>query len=262
MDFFFEYPDSISYDFNSQGFRDREWPNSNPEQAIWCVGDSQTLGVGCAIDRTWPRRLAQLTGINTVNVSQLAVSNDWIRRMAQQVLVNIQPRVMVVCWGFVSWCEHDWLVEANCHWQEYYSCIKDDSWPICPHITDITTLPTHILDEMKRDHPQGWRGWDDLDVLYYEYDRTTQICKGTIEQDIAALIQHVKDLQNLSGQVKIIFSANPWFAPMDLENHILDEMARISTVIDPPDLLDRARDIDHYGPLTAESFAFEIAKNI
>ena len=45
---FYSYPYSVSYQFNSRGFRDNEWP-ADIHNSIWCFGDSFTVGLGYSI---------------------------------------------------------------------------------------------------------------------------------------------------------------------------------------------------------------------
>lgn len=99
---FKHYPWPVAYEYNSRGFRDREWPQTIEEMrdCVWCVGDSFTLGIGCPIDHTWPRVVEQQTGVKTINMSMDGASNDWISRRAQQVQAIIKPRAMVVLWSY------------------------------------------------------------------------------------------------------------------------------------------------------------------
>lgn len=263
LNFYLDYPDEITYRFNSQGFRDREWPEHDAAQSIWCVGDSQTLGVGLAFEKIWPSMLQDFTSQSTVNISQLAANNDWIARMAEQILLHVQPKIMVVCWSFISWCDSNWVSEANRAWNSYYTNVKDVSWPTCDDFRDIGRLPADILQEMKTIHHRGWLNWDDPAVVYQNQPKTTVISRATIEQDIERLLGLVQQLQKYASNTKIIYSASPWFAPLEFENIILDSIAEITPwVVDPPDVIDYARDIDHYGPDTAANFAQDLAERI
>jgi hypothetical protein len=105
---FDRYAKQISYHMNSRGFRDREWPESVQalQHAIWCVGDSYTLGLGVPEEHTWPRLLEQHTGSRCINISMDGASNDWICRRAQDIVRVISPRWMVVQWSFIERWEH------------------------------------------------------------------------------------------------------------------------------------------------------------
>lgn len=92
--------DQIDYKFNSRGFRDQEWPH-DVDSAIWCVGDSYTVGIGQPFAAIWPQQLATITGKRTINISMDGASNAWIARRAQQILHTIQPAVMILHWSFL-----------------------------------------------------------------------------------------------------------------------------------------------------------------
>ena len=45
---FKSYPYSVSYQYNSRGYRDHEWPD-DLQNAVWCIGDSFTVGIGSPV---------------------------------------------------------------------------------------------------------------------------------------------------------------------------------------------------------------------
>lgn len=99
---FAQYPFAVDYRYNNRGFRDQEWPNSVEElqQAIWCVGDSFTVGLGQPFEHIWPQMLQQVLRQRTINVSMDGASNSWIARRARQILTEVQPRVMIIMWSY------------------------------------------------------------------------------------------------------------------------------------------------------------------
>lgn len=102
-EWFDQYPYSVSYNFNSRGFRDDEWPTSRGElqNAIWCFGDSFTVGLGSPRTHTWPYVLQTRSGKRTINISMDGASNDWISRRALQVKNEINPSNIVIMWSFL-----------------------------------------------------------------------------------------------------------------------------------------------------------------
>lgn len=100
---FYKYPHDVEYHYNSRGFRDAEWPTDPDDlkDAIWCLGDSFTVGLGSPIDHIWPRVLQARTGIRTINISMDGASNDWISRQAKQIQQEIQPYHMVIMWSYL-----------------------------------------------------------------------------------------------------------------------------------------------------------------
>jgi len=107
-DHFKSYPHTVEYRYNSRGFRDAEWPKSKQElqQAIWCIGDSFTVGIGSAQSHTWPAVAQRRTHTRTVNISMDGASNVWIARQARQVLKHIQPQHCVIQWSFLHRTEN------------------------------------------------------------------------------------------------------------------------------------------------------------
>ena len=105
---FKQYPYPITYDYNSRGFRDQEWPESVEElkNAIWCVGDSFTVGLGSPIEHTWPWLLQKQTGRRVINISMDGASNNWIARRANLIQKEIAPDNIVIMWSYVHRREH------------------------------------------------------------------------------------------------------------------------------------------------------------
>ena len=99
---FKNYPHKVEYSYNSRGFRDAEWPDSVEElkNAIWCIGDSFTVGVGSPLKHTWPYLLQQQTGRRCINVSMDGASNEWIARKTQKIIKEINPTDIVIMWSY------------------------------------------------------------------------------------------------------------------------------------------------------------------
>lgn len=101
-DHFNTYPHKISYQYNSRGFRDDEWPETIEElrECIWCFGDSFTVGIGSPLEHTWVRILQERTGKRCINISLDGASNNWISRKILRVIEEINPDNIVVQWSF------------------------------------------------------------------------------------------------------------------------------------------------------------------
>jgi hypothetical protein len=99
---FVNYPHRVEYVYNSRGFRDAEWPNTLAElrDAVWCLGDSFTVGVGQPFEHTWPQVLQKHTALKTINVSMDGASNQWIVRRARDILREIDPKRMIIMWSY------------------------------------------------------------------------------------------------------------------------------------------------------------------
>jgi hypothetical protein len=106
---FADYPFSVEYNYNSRGFRDQEWPNSVEElkNAIWCVGDSFTVGLGSPIEHTWPWLLQKQTGRRVINVSLDGAGNNWSARRTALIQKEINPTNIVVMWSYIHRRENE-----------------------------------------------------------------------------------------------------------------------------------------------------------
>lgn len=98
---YLQYPHKISYQFNSRGFRDQEWPD-DLKNAVWCVGDSITVGIGSPLEHTWPKQLSKLSGYRTINLGLRGANNRAIAEMANTVLREVQPKNMIIVWSFLE----------------------------------------------------------------------------------------------------------------------------------------------------------------
>lgn len=102
---FINWPHSIEYKYNTRGFRDQEWP-LNLKSAVWCLGDSFTVGLGSCFEHTWPQVLSQHSQQRVINVSMDGASNEWIARTICDVYDLAQPRNMVIMWSYLHRREH------------------------------------------------------------------------------------------------------------------------------------------------------------
>jgi hypothetical protein len=105
---FKSYPHDIEYQYNSRGFRDTEWPTDLTElqNAIWCFGDSFTVGIGSPLTHTWVNILQSRTGQRCINVSLDGASNAWIARKAIKAIEVIKPSLVVIQWSYITRAEH------------------------------------------------------------------------------------------------------------------------------------------------------------
>lgn len=99
-DHWLKYNKPVTYTFNSRGFRDEEWPE-DINNAIWCFGDSFTLGMGQPQNEIWPKLLQTPTAIRTINISMNGASNDWIARKVIDLLSVATPRAICIQWSFL-----------------------------------------------------------------------------------------------------------------------------------------------------------------
>lgn len=128
---FKNYPYQITYQYNSRGFRDDEWPVSLAElkNSVWCVGDSFTVGIGSPREHTWTHILQQIHGSRTINVSMDGASNFWIARKILEIIQQISPKFIVVQWSYIHRAEiNDTTLsdeDRRLHWNnDFFNDVK------------------------------------------------------------------------------------------------------------------------------------------
>ena len=230
----------IEYQYNSRGFRDQEWPE-DLKSAVWCLGDSFTVGLGMPQDQTWPGLLES----RTVNISLDGASNGWISRQACIVLEQLQPKVMVIHWSYSHRREKALESVLLPIWNEYYGAIRDPAWPDRADYRSVDQLPQHVQTALQQDARYNcWHSDFDIDLLRkLHYSETPT----TVEQDLAYTQNCVDLLDQAATTTKIIHSFIPaWHAgPAQVHS--------TNTVLDPVVQSDLARDGYHYGPNTMQS---------
>lgn len=102
---FTQWPHSIDYRYNSRGFRDQEWPE-DLESAVWCLGDSFTVGLGSCFEHTWPQVLGQHSQRRVITVAMDGASNEWIARTACDAYDLAGPSDIVIMWSYLHRREH------------------------------------------------------------------------------------------------------------------------------------------------------------
>lgn len=100
-DHFLNYPKKITYRYNSRGFRDNEWPDDLTD-AIWCVGDSFTEGIGQPFEDTWPQILSNKLNSTCLNIGEQGCSNDTMALRIQEIYKLYKPNLIVVMWSYLS----------------------------------------------------------------------------------------------------------------------------------------------------------------
>jgi hypothetical protein len=103
--FFKNFPLSIGYNYNSRGFRDNEWP-ADLQNAVWCVGDSFTVGLGLPFELTWPQQLQKQINFPVIIIAMDGASNQWIARQINLINSEIRPKHLIAMWSYFHRREH------------------------------------------------------------------------------------------------------------------------------------------------------------
>ena len=248
---FKNYPYKVEYVYNSRGFRDTEWPESLEElkNAIWCIGDSFTVGLGSPLEHTWPYLLQQQTGRRCINVSMDGTSNEWIARKGISLVNTISPDIVIAHWSYTNRRE-----SMTFEWANHYNNIKDPSWPVCNSFDDIDKLPNYIQLEIKQMH--------DIGVLTrHDEERRTNVLNVTAEDDNINTLSSISALIRACTSTKLVHSFVPYFCRADLEQQFFSQFSNIADYVKYSQI-DTARDGHHYDILTAQSFVDKLVEQI
>lgn len=118
---FDQYPDNVSYCFNSAGYRTHNTIGPNP---VLVIGDSFTLGMGVNANQRYTDIMEQRLQHQILNFSLNGASNDWISRKLGQLLEVIQPRAVIVHYTFSHRRERpypDWHDDERTECEPFYS---------------------------------------------------------------------------------------------------------------------------------------------
>ena len=246
------YPHAINYRYNSRGFRDTEWPDSLHElkNAIWCVGDSFTVGLGSAYEHIWPQVLQKIINQRTINVSMDGASNNWIARQAGKILNELSPKTMVIHWSYIHRREVDLNQALDKKWKIFYNDIRGSDWPDCDR-SHYHSLPLDIRNEIDQIHG----GWNDF---ISDEDRRVLAVSCSDQEDIRNTVDCVALVESYKSTCKIIHSFIPQFVPMRLKGTIESQVPGL--VIPETVLLDLARDGHHYDVLTSNWLVDQIQR--
>ena len=239
---FARYPHKVIYNYNSRGFRDREWPD-NLQDAIWCIGDSFTVGLGAPIEHTWPYLLEQRTGQRTINVSMDGAANDWISRRTVDIIKEIDPKKIIVHWSYLQRREADDATALEQKWKYTYSQLYEKSWPKMIPFNEFDTLPLEIQTKIKDSCD-----WDTFHEINDESRRMWRIKIG--EGDIENGISNINKVNQPNS--KVIHSFVPEFSAKEDTEKFYVELDKLDVkyIAEIPKL-DLARDYHHYGLASA-----------
>jgi hypothetical protein len=263
---FLDYPHTVDYQYNSRGFRDSEWPDSfdDLQNAIWCIGDSFTVGIGSPYAFTWSQVLSKATNRRCINISMDGASNTWIARRAHQIIQDVNPTHIVVLWSYIhrrespdshlpddlrimfddksSLVRDDLKDFINCY-NKVSSCATSTNTSVFnaavpnyipENFGDTDGKITHIIQSWANIKDSTWgdppRDKDEFDIL-----------PNHIKNDVYV---HAPDL------------------PKDIEQYGFWYKFRQQNQLLQLINLDHARDYHHFDKITSEFFVQEICKNI
>jgi len=247
---FENFPYQVIYEYNSRGFRDTEWPTDLKElkNAVWCFGDSFTVGIGSPIKHNWVNILQNKLNRRCVNISMDGASNKWIYRKIKRVIEDIGPELIIVQWSYLH------RSESNDH------TLRDEDrriFAIKDEILDKNDVVQkeffRLLEDIERSKGQtkiiyssipgtGVITIEDLNVVWDSLKGTTWPEKILSISDIESLRP---DIVEELKQFKVY-----WM----FEKHVQWYKNRYANMIYYVNQIDYARDKFHYDKLTAEKY--------
>lgn len=139
---FNSYKKQISYQYNSYGFRDEEWP-TDLSDVIWCVGDSFTVGIGQPYNETWPKVLERKIRKRCLNLGEDGCSNDTITQRVQEIYKLYKPQLIIIMWSYFH--------RRNIHGKNVHSDKNDfgldkDLYNFVKNFKIVNSLPVDVIN--------------------------------------------------------------------------------------------------------------------
>lgn len=246
---FLQWPHKVNYNYNSRGFRDQEWPQ-DLKSAVWCIGDSFTVGIGSCFEHTWPQALSQHSQRRVINVSMDGASNEWIARQVCDAYDLAQPRNIVIMWSYLHRRENSNLdlldLDRRLHYirstmlqdfENFNSCRKQVHQH-CAHSNIIElVIPNFVVS------------FDDAAWKRIRDPSWPQLLPKTLEEFQALSPEITAELHTLHG-----IDTDQLLEYYTIQQQHCDFLADVVTV----EYLDRARDGHHFDIVTAEWVAAQV----
>jgi hypothetical protein len=247
------YPYEINYQFNSRGFRDSEWPDSitDLKDAIWCFGDSFTLGLGSPINHTWPFILQSITGRKCINISMNGASNEWICRRAIEVIETIAPRDIVIHWSFLWRGESDDASKEDVDRKIYVKYLDNMEM-----VTNFINQVACVVNEAVATNVVFSTVPDFSPVRLDEIKNKWSKFRGSSWPQTLPMTQ--QEFDDISEDVKNEFAKLDLLKDLELLVKLYDTISNSANWVPEFSNIDFARDGYHYDKLTSSYFASQI----
>lgn len=266
-----KFPHTVNYKFNSRGYRDSEWPGTVSElkSSVWCIGDSATMGIGSPWEHTWPQLLSKAWNQRTINISLIAASNDFIERKCIELLDQIEPEYIVICWSYLhrrDLTEQDKLAfiakETQKNWDNFYSAIRDISWPNCRSFEDITNLDPGIQQEILNQYQHPVIDIDDEMCRFIDNDNVERILQSaasrSTQEEVEYFMKKIKNIKQHQRSTEILYMFGPVFASPSESDLIKQNFSSIGIPFYAIKQIDYARDNYHWDIKTSNSIVSEL----
>ena len=135
---FLDYKKPITYEYNSRGFRDHEWPNDLSD-VVWCIGDSFTSGIGQPFEETWPKVLENKIKKRCINLGLDGCSNDHIAHMAKEIFATHKPNVIIIMWSYFH-------RRKDIHFDKEDFGGEKDLSNFIANLNSVNAMPTNVIN--------------------------------------------------------------------------------------------------------------------
>lgn len=90
---------SIYYQFNSYGYRTKEFDFESPKPSILCLGCSFTVGIGVNEFESWPAHIqTSFTDYNVHNLGYAGASCDTVARILSSIKNKLNTGIVFIAW--------------------------------------------------------------------------------------------------------------------------------------------------------------------
>ena len=138
---FLNYKKEITYQFNSLGFRDFEWP-LDLSDVVWCIGDSFTVGIGQPFREIWPQTLEKKISKRCLNIGEDGCSNDTIALRALEIYKIYKPKLIIIMW---SYFHRRRIKNEDVHFDKKTFGFKEDIQNFIKNFLLVENLPTKTI---------------------------------------------------------------------------------------------------------------------
>jgi len=247
---FKSYPHQILYKYNSRGFRDAEWPEdiNDLKNAVWCIGDSFTVGIGSPLEHTWVANVSTQLNTRTINVSLDGASNQWIARKTLDILTHVCPNIVIIQWSYIHRNENNDVTLSDEDRRMRYNLDNVyNNRDLCPAFIELVKKL-----EVAKQHTKVIHSFiPDFGIDINVSDTWAQIA-GPDWPTCPATLDEFNALEsNIVNELTDFFKLYDVFNTYYNLYHNIEYLPEIKK-------LDLARDGHHYDILTAQQFAIDV----
>lgn len=244
---FLNFPLAIDYRYNSRGFRDKEWPE-DINQAIWCVGDSFTVGLGLPFDCIWSQQLQLHTNYSVISIAMDGASNQWISRMAKKIIADSDPVALVIMWSYANRRELSDSQLSNMQRRQHHNMQFDivaDYNSFEKSVTGLSETRTKIVHSVVPNFHSVQNVnliWSQIRGTDWSVDLPDSF--QNLSSEIKEEIINLHRLRDLESQIEIYHRFQSLKKHYDFVEY---------------EVIDLARDNHHFGPKTCQLLAEKFA---